>query len=858
MIAVALKGLLGRKIRAILTAFAIVLGVAMITGTFIFTDTLSRGFTIVTGESYEGTDVVISGRKLVDYSASGRATLPTQLLDEVRELQSVDSAAGAIIDLQDNSDPAKLIDRDGTVIGGEGQGPTFGIGLDSSQLRFTPLELTAGTWAAGPTQVVIDDGAAEKFDFAVGDTIGVSATGPVKEYRITGIARYGSVGSIGNSTFAVFDVPTAQALYNKEERFDSISVAAKDGISPEQLAREIRSLLPATAEVKTGLEQSAADAKDAQDGIALFRSFLLAFGGIALFVGAFVIFNTLSITVAQRTRELATLRTLGASRRQVLRSVVLEGFVIGLVASLLGLALGLAVGKGLNALFVAFGVDLPHTGTIVAPRTVIVGLLVGVGITVVAGLIPALRATRVPPISAVREGATMTPSRLARYTTVLAFATIGIGAVAIGYGLFVDGLDSTAVILALGVGSLAIFVGVALLASKLVRPLAAVVGLPAWAMGGTAGQLARENAMRNPSRTAATSAALMIGLALVTVVAVLGHGLEASSKRAVAAQLQADYVVTTENRFEPFSASAGQAVAAAEGVGVVSNVRSDRARIDGEDVDVSGIEPQTIGRFYRFRWAAGNDPLSQLGTDGAIVQETFAEEHQLKVGSQLAMRTPGGTTLGLVVVGISDPPRLDPLLAPVNISRTAFDAAFPQPRNMYTFVDVAAPGDAASAASLKQSLTEYPDATLLSSTAFEQDRMDGFSTFLSLLYVLLALSIVVSLFGMVNTQVLSVFERTRELGMLRAVGMTRRQTRRMIRHESVITGLIGAALGIPLGLVLAALVTRALSQYDVQFSVPTGTLVVFTIVAITAGVIAAVLPARRAARLHVLNALHHE
>jgi putative ABC transport system permease protein len=290
----------------------------------------------------------------------------------------------------------------------------------------------------------------------------------------------------------------------------------------------------------------------------------------------------------------------------------------------------------------------------------------------------------------------------------------------------------------------------------------------------------------------------------------------------------------------------------------VSNVRSDRARIDGEDVDVSGIEPQTIGHFYRFRWAAGNDPLSQLGTNGAIVQKTFAEEHQLELGSQLTMRTPGGTTLRLVVAGISDPPRLDPLLAPVNISRIAFDAAFPQPRNMYTFVDVAAPVDATSAAALKQSLAAYPDATLLSWSEFEQDRIDGFSTFLSLLYVLLALSIVVSLFGMVNTQVLSVFERTRELGMLRAVGMTRRQTRRMIRHESVITGLIGAALGIPLGLVLAALVTRALSQYDVQFSVPTGTLVVFTIVAISAGVIAAVWPARRAARLNVLNALHHE
>jgi len=294
--------------------------------------------------------------------------------------------------------------------------------------------------------------------------------------------------------------------------------------------------------------------------------------------------------------------------------------------------------------------------------------------------------------------------------------------------------------------------------------------------------------MRNPARTAATSAALMIGLALVTVVAVLGSGLEASSKRAVNAQLQADYVVTTENRFEPFSASAGHEVASAEGVSMVSNVRSDRARIAGEDVDVSGIEPATIGRFYHFRWTAGDDPLAHFRTNDTIVQKTFAEEHQLELGSRLALRTPGGNSLKLVVAGISDPPQLDPLLAPVNVSRATFDAAFPQPRNMYTFVDIAGTVDGTSVAALKRSLTAYPDATLLSWKEFEQDRIDGFSTFLSLLYVLLALSIVVSLFGMVNTQVLSVFERTRELGMLRAVGMSRRQTRRMIRHESVITG----------------------------------------------------------------------
>jgi putative ABC transport system permease protein len=858
MTAVALKGLFARKVRAVLTALAIVFGVAMVSGSFIFADTISKGFDAVFGDTYEGTDAVVSGRKLVDFSASGRATVPANLLAKVRRLPSVETAAGAIVDIQDNSDPAKLIDRDGKVIGTGGQGPTYGMGLDASQTRFTPIKLTAGDWASGPKEVVIERSVAEKHGFALGDSIGVAAAGAVKRYRVAGLSRYGSVDSLGNSTFAVFDVPTAQALYRKQGRFDSISVAARDGVSAEQLVRDIQPLLPGTAEVKTGAEQSAADSKEAREGIALLRSFLLGFGGIALFVGAFVIFNSLSITVAQRTRELATLRMLGASRRQVLRSVVLEGFAIGLVASLLGLALGLYVGKGLIALFVAFGVDLPTTETVVSARTIIAGLLVGAGITSIAGLIPAFRATRVPPIAAVRESTSGPDSRSGRRVPRLALTTIALGGIAIGFGLSASGLDATTVIATLGLGCAAVFIGVAMFASRLVRPLAAIAGLPARLMGGTPGRLAQENAMRNPARTAATSAALMVGLALVTVVAVLGTGLETSSREAVRDQLHADYVVTTENRFEPFTGAAGGAVAAADEVETSSSVRSDRARIAGSDVDVSGIEPETIGRFYRFRWAAGEDPLARLGQNGAIVQKAFAAEHGLDVGSGLSMRTPDGRTAKLEVRAISDPPELDPLLGPVNISRATFDAVFPQRRNSYTFVELDGHATATSTKALNRSLADYPDAKLMTWSEFEQDRIDGFSTFLSLLYVLLALSIVVSLFGMVNTQVLSVFERTRELGMLRAVGMTRRQTRRMVRHESVITGLIGAALGIPLGLILAAFVTRALSRYGVEYSIPTGTLEAFAIVAILAGVISAVWPARRSARLNVLKALQYE
>ncbi len=321
----------------------------------------------------------------------------------------------------------------------------------------------------------------------------------MKQYEITGIARFGSLDSLGGATFAVFDVPTAQALFQKEGHFDSISVAATEGVTPEELVEKLTPLVPSTAEVQTGSEQAAADAESTNEGIAIITYILLGFGGIALFVGAFVIFNTLSITVAQRTREFATLRTLGGSRRQVLGSVVIEGFVIGLLASIIGLFLGLGVGKGMNALFVAFGIDLPLAGTVFATRTIVVSLIVGTTITVLASVVPALRATRVPPISAVREGSTPPKSQFAPYAPYVALATIAIAVVALGVGLFANGLGTKGVLLLLGLGTIALFIGFALLAPRLVRPLAAIVGWPAQRFGGMAGELARENSSATPA-----------------------------------------------------------------------------------------------------------------------------------------------------------------------------------------------------------------------------------------------------------------------------------------------------------------------------------------------------------------------
>jgi putative ABC transport system permease protein len=847
---VALKGLWWRRGRAVLTAFAVVLGVAMVSGTFILTDTINKAFDSIFQDSYSKTSAVISGKEVVKEAASGTATVPAALLRRVRANDNVAEATGAIFNLTGTSDQTKLIDKKGESLGSSENGQ-FGFGFDPGSERFNPMSLTSGKWASGPGQVVIDKKTAADNGYGLGDKIGVAADGPTRQYTITGLARYGKENSIGGATFAVFNVATAQVVLGKRGQYDTIFAAARDGVSSQQLVSDLRPIVPATAQIKTGQQQADADSKDVQENGKFVQYFLLGFGFIALGVGAFVIFNTLSITLAQRVRELATLRTLGASRRQIKRSVLTEGLAMGVFASVVGLVCGFALAKGLNGLFQLFGIDLPSASTVVKPRTIIVALALGIVITLIASLSPARRATQIAPIAALREGATL-PPRLGARRPAIPMTILAVGIAACLIGAFAGGSLGTSMIL-VGVGSLLLFLGVIMVAGRLVRPIAAVVGAPARRWGGPAGRLASGNSTRNTTRTATTAAALMIGLALVTLCATLFSGFLSSTQSADKKAVSADYVVTSKTGFDTIPAAVGAAVAVAPGVKSVSAVRQDQAKAFGDTVVVNGLAPG-FNDTVKLGLEHGADAvIPRLGASGAIVVKSYADDHGLRVGSPLTLTTSAGRPVTVRVVAIGEPDAQ--LTGEVLVSQAAFDARFPRPSDLYVFVRAEHGTNAATTKAIDQAVSGFPEVDAHTRSAWIDFRGADTRKFLMLLYVLLALSVVVSLFGMVNALVLTVFERTREIGMMRAVGMTRRQVRRMVRHESIITALIGAGLGLPLGLVVAAAMAGALNT---PFVPPVQSLVIFTIVAIIAGVLAAVAPARRASRLNVLKALHYE
>ncbi|MDQ3066764.1 MAG: ABC transporter permease, partial [Actinomycetota bacterium] len=734
----ALKGLLGRKLRTALTALAIVLGVAMISGTYVLTDSIDSAFDTIFGDVRKGSTAVVSGKAAFDLSEGSGATAPSVdegLLETVRGVDGVSLAEGGV-----NSESTTLIGRDGKAVV-KGGAPNLGFSISDGDSPFNPLALEEGSWP-GPNEVVIDKGTADEEGFEIGETIGVQAEGAVERLRVAGFVRFNSEISIGGATLAGFDLATAQRLFKKDGKLDEIAVAASAGTPDAALLRDIRAVLPEDAQVQTGQEQASDDAAGTNEFITFLQSFLLAFAGIALFVGAFVIANSLSITIAQRAREFATVRMLGGSRRQILVSIVLEALVIGIAASVIGLFLGLGLAKLLFWLFDLVGFTLPNRGLLFETRTIIVSLIVGIVVTLLASLRPAIRATRVPPIAAVREGATLPESRFARFRTAGSLALTGLGFAALAYGLFGSDLSTTAVLVWMGLGALLIFVGVALFAARLVRPLAAALGAPAAHLGGAAGKLARDNARRNPQRTASTAAALMIGLALVTLVATLAAGITSTFRGAVDDVFTSDYAITAQNNFSPIPIDAAAAAAEADGVEAIASTRTGEARVFDSTEFITAVD-EDAGEVITLDWVEGSQSVfRELGADGAFVDDAYAEDHSLGIGSPLTVIVPSGERIVLEVKGIFEPPTGGSPFGPVTFSSATFDRAYDSPRNLYSFIQMRGDDSEANTKALERTLADdFPNAKVQTRDEFVDNQIAGLNQILNILYVLLALSV---------------------------------------------------------------------------------------------------------------------
>jgi putative ABC transport system permease protein len=846
---VALRGLTQRKLRTSVTVLAVLLGVAFVAGSYVLTDTINRSFDEIFDVAYAGTDVAISSSTTAQGENAAPPPFPERYLDEVRKVDGIEKAQGGIFSV------ARFVDAKGDQLSSS-FAPEFVSSVATKP--FDTLTYVDGRPPQTAREASIDTSTADREGFEIGDTLRIAAEAGVGKYRIVGLQRLGDTSSGGAGT-AQLTLPEAQRLTDKQGELDGISVQAAPGVSPQDLAKRISRVLPPRVIVETGQQAAARQSQDIKDDLSFFRVILLVFGGVALLVGSFLIFNTFSITVAQRIRELGMLRTLGATRGQILGGMISEAMIIGLLGAILGVAAGIGFAGALNAIFKSFGIDLPNTGTVIETRTIIVSLVVGLVVTLAAALSPALRATRVSPMAALLEAEL--PEGRGRGKVFYAVATLlTLGGLAMAvYGLLGSIDDSNAAAGLVGGGAVATLLGVSMFSPRLVRPLAALVGWPLERLRGITGRLARENAVRRPGRTAVTAGALMIGLAVVVFVTVFAAGISSSIGNAIDRNFQADIVLQNVDGFSPISSEAGREAESVPGVKTVSSLSFAGGVYKGKDISVAAVDPSTVSDVLSLDWKNGDpDTLSSLSGRGAVLDDAWAKSNDLEVGDRFRVRTALERTVPLTVEGTvkDNADLLGNLVVTDETLRRDFGTSEPS----MTFVRL---DQGANAEQVKNQISnelkaKFATVEALNQQELKDDLEQQIQQLVSFFYVLLALAIVISLLGIVTTLALSIHERTRELGMLRAVGMSRRQVRRMVRYEAVITALIGAVLGTILGVIFATLVSRPLADEGFELSYPIGTLVLLLVLAALAGVLAAIWPARRAARLDVLQALAYE
>jgi putative ABC transport system permease protein len=841
---VIVSGLRARKLRLALTALAIVLGVTFVTGTLVLGDTLNRTFNTLVGTAYQHVSFEIRGTaafsngSAADVTGTGnRKPVPESIAAAVRRVSGVAGVHGNV------EGYAQFMTRDGDAIGGGG-GSTLGFSFDPDR-KLSPYRLVQGTAPISADDVVMDKATATKYHFTVGDRVLIDLPNRPRTFTITGIVTFGSADDLAGITLAGFSLPTAQAVFDSRGSFATISVLATPGADTVRLQRSIAAILPRGVQVISGqaLVNEESNAVDSQ--LSFISTALLIFGFIALFVGAFTIFNTFSITVGQRTRELALLRVVGASRRQVFRSVLGEAAITGLVASLIGLGLGVLAALGLKALLKAFSIALPSSPLVFEARTPIVAIGVGVGVTVLSAILPARRAVRVPAVAALVDQGEGAAESLSRWR-VLGGAGVG----SVGVIVIAAGLAKPAIAL-VAIGAVAVASAAGMLVPVLAQPFSRVLGRPLASLLGTPGRLARENAMRNPRRTAQTSAALMIGLALVSTIAVLGASLSTSAGDSVDSAINAGYIISGDGAF---SKSVVPAVSHVPGVTTTTTAFQGQFEFRGTLSTLTAVSTPRLSQTIDLHVIDGRGAPA-LAAGELLVDSTTASSDHLRVGSVVPVRFAQTGATAMRVGGIYRPnPLAGSFFAGAGFFRSHFDNPLP-----VVVLLRAAPGTRDLNPTLNRILDPYANVSSKTRAQFESDQKHQIDELLGLVYVLLALAVLVALVGIVNTLMLSVFERTREIGLLRAVGMRRRQVRTMIRAEAVIIALFGAVIGVAIGTGLGVALASALRDKGVSnVAIPVLSLIGFLILAALLGLAAATWPARRAARLNVLAAIATE
>jgi putative ABC transport system permease protein len=852
MFRLTIKGLWAHKLRFVLTGLAVVLGVGFMAGTMILTDTMGKTFDGIFTTANEGIDVVVQSDGELDTRATeAHERLPESLLASVRAVDGVAAAEGSIQGF------AQLVDADGNAGISDGLEITIGSNWVADG-RLNPLDLAEGRAPAGPNEVVLDKATADREGFGIGDSVTVLSKAAPRSMTVVGIATYGPIDGLPGTTLVATDTATAQELFAQPGTFDSIAVAAEPGVTPEELSRRVGAALaenPAVADesvsVVTGEQDTADKQAEMKEDLSFFNTFLLSFAYVALFVGTFIIYNTFSIVVAQRTRDMAMLRAIGASRRQVLRSVLLEALLVGVVAAAVGLGLGVVLSHGLRALLNAVGLAIPGGTVVITSGTVALSAIVGIAVTVVSAMAPARRAGRVRPIAALRESAVDTAGRS------LARPLIGLAMSGLGVTMFAAGMSATgeSALSLIGLGALVTILGVFVLGPTIARPVLRVLGVPAVKVSGTTGRLARENARRNPRRTAATASALMIGVALVGFITILAASTKTSVEHAVDHSLRADYVVESGSWGEGgFSPELATQLAAQPGIEAVSPLRTAPVDLDGSSTELNAVDTSVIDRLYDLDLVEGS--LVAVTGNAIAVDVDFATTNGLALGDTVTATFADGSEVDLTVAALFAEPMLS-TSSPWLVDLDLYEAHVADQYDRQVYVTAATGVDAAtSRAAIEQVLDQWPNAELLDQAGFKQSVTEEIDQILNLIYGLLALAVVIALIGVANTLALSVHERTREIGLLRAVGMTRGQVKTSVRWESVMIALLGTVLGAVLAVAGAWGIVKALDTEGVtSFTVPAAQLTVIVVIAIVAGVAAAVGPARRAARLDVLAAI---